>query len=142
MIRSKAIFIHVQRLDKETRNLFRDFFTKENPLLMLAESHWTPNTDVYETDKGIVVKMELAGVSQQDVEIAFRDRTLLVSGRRTDHATADKVSCRQIEIPYGEFHRAIPVDGPVDFDKASAQMKDGFLLIFLPYPASRKIRIE
>lgn len=142
MIRSKTIFLHFQRLDKETRNLFRDFFTKENPLLMPAESHWTPNTDIYETEKGVVVKMELAGVSQEEVDISFRDRTLVVSGRRTDHATAEKVGCLQIEIPYGEFHRAIPVDAPVDFAKASAQMKDGFLLVFLPYHSARKIRID
>jgi HSP20 family protein len=142
MIRSKTIFLHFNRLDRDTKNLFRDFFTKENPLLMPAETHWVPNSDIYETDKGVVVKMELAGVTQNDLQITFQGQTLVITGQRVDHGTCDKVRCLQVEIPYGEFHRTVTLPGPLDFERTSAHTKEGFLIVFVPFHKSRKIKID
>ena len=47
-----------------------------------SHSAWTPNTDVYETAEALVVRMELAGIKQEDLEITLNDRLLLVRGQR------------------------------------------------------------
>ena len=142
MIKAKTIFIHFNRLDKETKNLFRDFFTRENPLLMPGESHWSPNTDIYETSKGVVVKMELAGVSQEQIEISCEGSTIIISGHREDHGLTEKTRCLQIEIPYGEFRRKIILPKDLDFDRISARLQDGFLIIFVPLQKARKIPVS
>jgi len=142
MGRSRSIFLHFKRLDKQTKDLFKDFFTKENPMFMLGESHWAPNTDVYETVNGIVVKMEMTGVPQDQIEILFRANTMVVKGKRIDHASAEKVRCLQLEINYGDFFRSITLPPHLDFDATSAHCKDGFLIVFVPFKKSRMIKVE
>ena len=141
MIRSKSLFLHFKHLDKQTRDVFKDFFTRENPMFMLGESHWAPNTDIYETARGIVVKMEIAGVTQDQVEILFRGETMLVKGKRADH-TDERVRCLQVEIGYGDFFRAVNLPAYLDFDSSSAHCKDGFLIVFIPFKKARKIKID
>jgi HSP20 family protein len=142
MIRSKSVFLHFKHLDKETRELFKDFFARENPMFMLGENHWAPNTDVYETAKGIVVKLELTGVPQDQIEILFQGNTMVVKGRRIDHGTAEKIRCLQLEINYGDFFRAVTLPAHLDFDAASARSQDGFLIVFVPFKKARKIKVE
>ena len=144
MIKSRSIFLHFDNLDKETKDIFKDFFTKENPMLMLGESHWVPNTDVYETNKGIVVKMELTGVSQDQIEILFKGNAMVIKGKRIDHSTAEKVRCLQLEINYGDFYRSIILPSHLEPEKASARTQDGFLLVFIPFrrQKTRKIKIQ
>ena len=88
MIKSRNVFLHFTNLDKETKDIFKDFFTKENPMLVLSESHWMPNTDIYETAKGIIVKMELTGVNQDQIDILFKGSTMVIKGKRIDHSSA------------------------------------------------------
>ena len=142
MTRSKDIFVHFNELDSEMKSIFKDFFAKENPMLMLAEQHWAPNADVYETAQGIVVKIELAGVASDLIDVSYKGSNLVISGKRAEHSTDDKVKCLQLEINYGDFYRSIPLPHNVDHDKASAKSKDGFLLIFIPFKKSKKIHVE
>jgi HSP20 family protein len=142
MIRSKSVFVHFRHLDKETRELFKNFFARENPMFMLGENRWTPNTDVYETTKGIVVKQEITGVPQDQIEILFRGNTMIVKGKRIDHSTDEKVRCLQLEIDYGDFFRAVILPSHLDFDAASAHSQDGFLIVFVPFKKPRRIKVE
>ena len=76
MIKSRNIFLHFNELDQETKDIFKDFCTKENPMLMPGEVHWVPDTDIYETRTGIVVKIELCGVGQDKIDIMFKNNTI------------------------------------------------------------------
>lgn len=51
---------------------------------LASHSAWTPNTDVYESEDSLYVKIEIAGIEKDDVEIALTDRLLLVRGYRKD----------------------------------------------------------
>lgn len=148
----KSLLTEFNRLDSEVRKIFADFFFNENPLLMITETHWRPNTDVYETSKGIIVKMEIAGVKQNDIDITYENGKLIVRGRRPDYSVPDRVQCKQIEINYGEFERVITfersIDRSIDTDNIKATYKEGMLFIFIPFlkkitPEQRiKIKIE
>ena len=99
---------------------------------MASHSTWTPNTDVYETPESLVVKMEIAGIAKEDLEITLNDRLLLVRGFRKDPCRQRRCSFRQMEIDYGYFERRIVIPRSVDGSRVRAQFHNGFLHIDLP----------
>ena len=107
--------------------------------LSAAASHsaWTPNTDIYETPESLVVKMEIAGIDKDDLEITLNDRLLLVRGYRKDPCRQKQHRCsfRQMEIDYGYFERRIVIPRSVDGSRVRAQFNNGFLHIELPKAA-------
>ncbi len=124
-------------LDSKVKKLFTDFFFHENPLLMVNEAKWQPNIDIYETSNGLIIKMELAGARQKDIDITYDKNSLIIKGERHDYSVPDRVQCRQIEINYGEFERKIFIeenlDYTIDSDNIRATYKNGMLFIFVPY---------
>ena len=100
---------------------------------------WRPPTDVYETDDSVVVKVEVAGMAEDDFSITFAERTLIVAGVRRDPAA--KLGYHQMEIPYGEFRTDVYVPVPIDTDGISASYKDGFLLVTLPKTKPHRVVI-
>jgi HSP20 family protein len=115
-----------------------DTVTQNFAYLSLAtnagHSAWTPNTDVYETPDCLVVKMELAGIDRDDLEITLNDRLLLVRGYRKDPCRQRHHRCsfRQMEIDYGNFERRIVIPRSVDGSSVKARFHNGFLHIELP----------
>jgi HSP20 family protein len=99
---------------------------------LASHSAWTPNTDVYETPEGLVVKIEIAGIEKEDLEITLNDRLLLVRGHRKDPCRQKRCSFRQMEIDYGPFERRIVIPRSVDGSRVRAQFQNGFLQIELP----------
>src|SRR3989338_497128 len=93
---------------------------------------WVPNTDIYENEASFMVRMEIAGVSRDDIQINFTDRTLVVKGRRTDSCRATKCHFRQMEIDYGVFERHLVIPRTVDGKRVKASYRNGFLIIELP----------
>lgn len=96
------------------------------------ESSWSPNTDVYECDEALVVTLEIAGVSPDDLDVTLRDRLLVVRGFRKDPCRKKPCRYRQMEIDYGFFERCIVIPCAVDGHRARAQCHNGFLHIELP----------
>jgi HSP20 family protein len=99
---------------------------------LASHSAWTPNTDVYETPDSLVVKMEIAGIDKDDLEITLTDRLLLVRGYRKDPCRQHRCSFRQMEIDYGYFERRIVIPRSVDASRVRARLHNGFLHIELP----------
>jgi len=99
---------------------------------LASHSAWTPNTDVYETPEGLVVKIEIAGIEKEDLEITLNDRLLLVRGHRKDPCRERRCSFRQMEIDYGPFERRIVIPRSVDGSRVRATFQNGFLHIELP----------
>jgi HSP20 family protein len=99
---------------------------------LASHNAWSPNTDVYETSESLVVKLEIAGISKDDLEITLNDRVLLVRGLRKDPCRQRRCSFRQMEIDYGHFERRIVIPRSVDGSRVRAQFHNGFLHIELP----------
>lgn len=100
---------------------------------------WHPPTDVYETDEDITIKVELAGVDEDDFAIQLDGRVLTISGQREDPRT--KLAFQQMEISYGAFHSAVYLPHEVDPGNARAHYENGFLYIQLPKAQVRKVPI-
>ena len=91
---------------------------------------WRPPTDVYETDENVIVRMEIAGMRDEDLEVAVQDNLLLISGSRSD--STERKAYHQMEIPFGKFSVNIDLPVRVNTEDAIAEYKDGFLTIQLP----------
>jgi HSP20 family protein len=101
---------------------------------------WVPNTDIYENEDSFVVRLELAGVTREDLHISITDRTLVVRGRRPDPCRTGHCHFRQMEIDYGVFERRFVVPRTVDGRHIKATVANGFLTIELPKLAKTEQR--
>ena len=106
----------------------------------VQSSIWSPPTDVYETDDAYAVRVEIAGMREDDFEVVVENNTLLISGNRPD--IPERRAYHQMEIRFGKFTTAIGLPGPVDIDHAVAQYADGFLTITLPKSKPNQIKVE
>ncbi len=103
--------------------------------------NWRPPTDVYESEDHIIVKVEIAGMSQENFEITYYKNILSISGCRTDENSTIK-SFHQLEIGYGEFQSTIEINIPIQIDQAEAIYKNGFLLLKLPKSKPKSIQVK
>jgi HSP20 family protein len=100
-----------------------------------ARAHWVPNTDVYVTDNGLVVKVELAGMRSEHLEITVENSRLRITGNRPDGCRAAKCSFLVMEINYGPFESVLEVPPAYDLSQAKATYLNGFLRIDVPLAA-------
>ncbi|GAB4547010.1 MAG: hypothetical protein Fur002_22620 [Anaerolineales bacterium] len=96
----------------------------------VRSSIWSPPTDEYETEDAYIVRVEIAGMREEDFEVAIENHTLYISGNRPDHA--GRRAYHQMEIRFGKFSTAIPLPGLVDVETSRAEYRDGFLTVTLP----------
>ena len=97
-----------------------------------TEAHWAPNTDVYVAEDGLVIKVELAGMRREDLELTIEGNRLRISGQRPDGCRAPKCKFLVMEINYGAFESVIELPAGYDMAKAKAGYQNGFLRIDVP----------
>ncbi len=97
-----------------------------------ATNNWVPNTDVYTTDNGLVIKVELAGMRSDNLEITVEGNRLCISGTRPDGCRSAKCSFLVMEINYGPFESVLELPPGYDLSQAKAAYLNGFLRIDVP----------
>jgi len=97
-----------------------------------ASGRWIPNTDVYTTDTGLVIKVELAGMKSENLEITVEGHRLRISGSRPDVCRAHKCNFLVMEISYGPFESVLELPPDYDLSQAKAIYVNGFLRIDVP----------
>jgi HSP20 family protein len=95
---------------------------------------WTPAADIYETESGYLIAMDLPGIDRQALEIDVDDNRLMVRGTRP----ISEAKQHRSERPRGKFLRTFSVPGSVDQGKIGAEYKDGVLQIRLPKRSEQK----
>jgi len=101
---------------------------------------WRPPTDVFETEEAFVVRVEVAGMQEEDISINIEGRLLVVRGVRLD--TTERRAYHQMEIPFGEFILEVELTSEIISDEVDAGYKDGFLRINLPKARPKTIPIK
>jgi len=97
-----------------------------------ARASWVPNTDVYVSDSGLVIKVELAGMRSEHLEITVEGNRLRISGSRPDGCRSSKCSFLVMEINYGPFESVLELPVGYDLGQAKAAYLNGFLRIDVP----------
>lgn len=128
----------------ELDRLFERFFTPME--VESREITWSPSVEMYETDKDLVVKAELPGLSSKDVDITLTDEALIIKGEKKESEEVKGENYYRKETRYGSFHRTIPIPIPIEKENIKASFKDGILEIRLPKAKEStkgiKIKIE
>ncbi len=109
----------------------------------LQGDHWQPDIDVFETESDVVVRVELAGVRQEDVRVSVDGDQLRISGHRAT-GESEAVSLHQMEIAAGPFDRRLRIPVPFERDHVSARLSEGVLTITLARrkPQQHRVKIE
>ncbi len=92
---------------------------------------WYPAADVYVTPDGWLVKVELAGVAAEDVEIDVQGNVLTIAGCRRDKSCAATVSYHQMEITYSHFEKTLKFPSSIEGASVEHNFDNGLLIIRL-----------
>jgi len=92
----------------------------------------TPRTDIYHTDKMVILKSELPGIPREDMEVTVENTYVKLSGQKRRIPVLDDEEIYRTEQFYGRFSRIIPLPYEVQPDKAIAEYKDGILTVIIP----------
>lgn len=106
---------------------------------------WIPALDLYEEKDNVVVKAELPGMEEKEVEISFEQDTLTIRGEKKQEEEVKEDNYYHLERSYGKFQRSIVIPSHVDATVAKATFKNGVLEIRLPKKEEvkpRQIKIE
>ena len=110
-------------------------FVRRTMITVERQAHWVPNTDVYTTDEGLVIKLELAGMKSENLRITVEDNKLRIAGERPDGCRGSKFNFLAMEINYGSFENVLDLPPGYDLAEAKASYLNGFLRIDVPIAA-------
>jgi len=122
----------------ETLMRFQDDLNRvSNPRAAQPREHvssrvWSPAVDVYEDTDAIVIKADLPGMKQEEIDIEMNNETLSIKGERKFEDEQRRDNYVRIERQYGVFQRSFTIGIPIEADKIKATYKNGILELTLP----------
>jgi HSP20 family protein len=122
----------VLSIQREINRMFNSFFRPANEDESLATAAWNPAVDIAERDHEYVVRIELPGVTREDVKITMEDNTLVVRGEKKQEKESKGANYHRVERSFGSFQRSFMLPSGVSPDAIGATFKDGVLNITLP----------
>jgi len=132
-------------LQNRLNSIFNEFARPEEPTETLAAGNFVPSCDVYEDAQQLVLKLEVPGIPQQNLNINVEGRTLTVKGERKFEGEEKEENFHRIERRFGSFVRSFTLPSSVDPDQISATCQDGVLSISLakkPEAKPRQIAVQ
>lgn len=119
---------------------FENFFGRPVWRLTDGERGWAPAVDVFEKDDRFVVKAELPGMKEKDIDVSVMGDTLTIKGEKKTESEVKEEDYYRCESSYGNFYRSISLPSAVDASKIEASYQDGVLEIMLPKTAGVKAK--
>jgi HSP20 family protein len=129
----------VQSLQQEMNRLFGSFFDSPSSSAN-GSARWVPPMDLIETEQDYVLRADLPGVHEQDVQIEFEDNVLTISGERKPDSDKPPEGFYRIERASGLFARSLVLPEGIDSGQIQASFDRGVLEIRIPRPEQRKPR--
>jgi HSP20 family protein len=122
--------------------LFEEFFNDFpfNGSLPSARESWSPAVDILEKDGDLVLRAELPGMTEKQIELKLEGNTLTLKGERKPENEEKKNNYHRVESFYGSFMRVFRLPDTVDMEKISAEYKNGVLVITMPQKPEVKPR--
>jgi HSP20 family protein len=114
------------------RDVLDDFYTLRRSLGSRHGDVWQPPTDIYETDKDLVIKMCIPGIKTSEVAVEVNGDAVTICGVRKGPDPGTVLKYHQMEIRNGYFERRLVLHIPFDPDRMHAEYRDGFAYVFIP----------
>jgi HSP20 family protein len=130
-----ALLMKPEPFSREIDRVFDAFFGQTD-----QARRWVPPVDLVEAEDHFVLKADLPGLTEDDVNIEVQDGTLTISGeRKAEHEQHEKGWYR-VERAFGRFNRSLTLPDGVDADRIAASFDHGVLEVRIPKPEQRKPR--
>lgn len=110
-----------------------------------GDGRWLPRLDVFDRGDRLVVRVEIAGVDPDAIDVTVEDRTLTISGTRTFEQTSEGDAFHRREIFAGEFKRTLVLPEGLDAEEITASADKGILEVTIPRRPEvlpRKVKID
>jgi HSP20 family protein len=133
-------------MEREVDDLFGRFFGAWPRLREETEVlEWSPAIDVVDGKDELVLRADLPGLTEKDIEITVQDGALRLNGQRAEEKETKEEDCYCSERWSGTFSRTLTLPAEVNADKVNASFKNGVLEVHLPKTkeaAGKKIEIK
>lgn len=136
---TRSPFRELARLEREMEEIFPAWPWGER------ERGWAPAVDMIDEDAEIVLRADLPGLDEKDIEVTVQDGTLAIRGERKEEKEEKRENYYYSERSYGAFARMLALPAAVEADKVKATFKNGVLEVHLPKAKGakgRKIEIK
>jgi HSP20 family protein len=120
-------------LQDRVNSLFQDFGGDSQ---QVAPASFAPPVDVFENGEKVVLKLDIPGIKEEDLDIRVENQTLSVCGERNFESEEKEENFHRIERRYGSFYRSFSLPTTVDTDNVEASYNAGVLKIELKKKAS------
>jgi len=135
-------FREVVALQNRVNSLFREMNDENDPV---AATSFVPAVDIYEDAQKVVLKLEVPGIDEKDLDVRVENHTLTVKGERKFEAEEKEQNFHRIERRYGSFYRAFTLPSTVDTESVAASYNAGVLKLELtkkPEAQPKQIKIN
>lgn len=121
------------RVFPEVSRIFEDFFNDLPWMASMPRSEgWIPAVDILEKDGNLILRTELPGVNEKDIDVKLEGNILTLKGERKLDSEEKKHNYHRVESFYGSFTRSFTLPDTVDTDKIKADYKNGILTVSIP----------
>lgn len=110
-----------------------------------GEPNWSPAIDLEETDDAYSLRCEVPGLGPEDIEVSVSDRTVTVSGTKTERRESKDATCHAWECRHGAFRRSLTLPSEIDADAITAECDQGVLHLRIPkgeHAGRRRIAVK
>jgi HSP20 family protein len=125
-------------MQNRLNRIVREPYSPESPEEALTTTNFAPPVDIYEDEHSIVLKMEVPGIDEKDIDVRIESNTLTVHGERKIEKEEKGENFRRVERQYGSFTRSFTLPSSVDTGQVSAHYDKGILKISLAKKAEAK----
>jgi HSP20 family protein len=134
-------FSNIATLQDRINRLFEDAFPRAADDEDLADgAAWRPYADIFETESGVTVVLDLPGVDKEDVSVEIKENILSITGSRSGEEAVGESKYYRRERNIGSFKRSFGMRGTIAPEKIKASFKNGVLKIELAKPLEEKPR--
>ncbi|PKN75308.1 MAG: molecular chaperone [Deltaproteobacteria bacterium HGW-Deltaproteobacteria-10] len=131
-------------LQRDMNSLFDDFFRgfdiTPHGFYSSHPTSFMPSVDVKESEKEFIIKAELPGMEEKEIEVMVTDDAVTIKGEKKEEKEDKGKNYYFMERSYGSFHRTISLDADIESGKAEASYKNGVLSITIPKSQTTKAK--
>lgn len=132
-------FTPMQSLRREVDRLFNEFFpSRDEGDLDFTSAVWTPRIDLSETEDTYLLKVDLPGLTKEDISVSVNNHQLVISGERKGETREEGENYLRVERSHGSFYRSIPLPEQAKPDEVSAKFENGVLKVHIPKTPEEK----
>jgi HSP20 family protein len=128
-----------KQLEQHYRQLLHDALRQSQQSMLDRSAAWRPPADILESAELFTIRVELAGMREEEIEVTLYEDALVISGERHNtQKSQENVYYHEAQIRYGPFRVEIFIPAPVKREAVTARYENGFLQVDLPRALEKK----